>query len=111
MKNLAKAFRTNATDAETKLWQQLRAHRMAGYKFKRQVVIEPYIVDFVCIQEKLIIEADGGQHSESERDKLRDEFLQKCGYRVLRFWNHEILNEIDAVLEKIHNELTKPRSQ
>jgi len=103
MKSLARDLRKQATDAEQMLWKYLRAHRMAGFKFRRQVVIEPYIVDFVCLEARLIVEADGGQHLEQvEEDLARSRFLESLGYQVVRFWNHEILGDIHAVLEQIH---------
>ena len=106
MKSLARKLRKEATDAELMLWKYLRAHRMAGYKFRRQFVIEPYIVDFVCLDARLIVEADGGQHLEQVADDLkRSEFLESLGYKVVRFWNHEILCDIDNVLERIHDHL------
>ena len=111
MKSLARQLRRQATDAERMLWKHIRAHRMAGYKFRRQVVIEPYIVDFVCLEAKLIVEADGGQHLEqAEDDSKRSLFLESLGYRVIRFWNHEILGDIDAVLERIHGYLIEAPS-
>ena len=98
----ARQMRGRASDAERLLWRHLRARRLNGYKFRRQEVIEPYIVDFVCLEAKLIVEADGGQHIEQEGyDCKRSQCLQAMGYRVLRFWNHEILNETQAVLEQI----------
>ncbi len=106
MKSLARKLRHQSTDAERMLWKYLRAHRMAGYKFKRQVVIEPYIVDFICLEARLIVEADGGQHLEQvERDVKRSLFLESLGYKVVRFWNHEILGDIHNVLEQIHSYL------
>ena len=106
MKTLARNLRKQATDAELRLWQHLRGRRMAGYKFRRQITIEPYIVDFVCLEARLIIEADGGQHSEQmEDDQQRTAYLQKNGYQVMRFWNNEILNQTDEVLEQIHRHL------
>ena len=94
------------TDAERILWYHLRARRLAGFKFRRQLVIEPYIVDFACIEAKLIVEADGGQHGEQEiADAERTAFLNRLGYRVLRFWNHEILTDTEAVLARIHSTL------
>ena len=106
MKHLARKLRQQATDAERILWRYLRAHRMAGYKFQRQVVIEPYIVDFVCMEARLIVEADGGQHLEQVEDDLkRSLFLESLGYKVIRFWNHEILGDIQIVLERIHGYL------
>jgi very-short-patch-repair endonuclease len=98
----AKALRRNLTDAEQKLWYHLRAHRFVGRKFKRQKPLGCYVVDFVCLEEKLIIELDGGQHAESVAyDQERDSWLRSQGYTVLRFWNNELLNEMESVLEKI----------
>ena len=106
MKSLARELRQQATDAERMLWKYLRAHRLAGYKFRRQVVIEPYIVDFVCLEARLIVEADGGQHLEQAADDLmRGVFPESLGYRVIRFWNHQILCAIQTVLEQIHSSL------
>lgn len=98
----AKSLRTNQTDAENRLWYQLRAHRFMGLKFKRQKPIGRYIVDFVCIEKKLIIELDGGQHADQmEYDKVRDDAFKADGFSVLRFWNNEVMQEMEAVLEKI----------
>jgi very-short-patch-repair endonuclease len=111
MKSLARKLRQQATDAERMLWKHLRAHRMAGYKFRRQVAIEPYIVDFVCLEARLIVEADGGQHLEQvEGDLKRTVFLESLGYKVIRFWNHEILGDIHTVLERIHGSLIEAPS-
>ena len=98
----ARALRRQSSDAEKTLWVHLRARRLNGYKFRRQVVVESYIVDFICVEAKLIIEADGGQHTEQKTyDAVRTARLEHLGYRFLRFWNHEILGELDAVLERI----------
>ena len=98
----AKSLRAHQTDAEERLWYYLRAHRFMGLKFKRQKPIGNYIVDFVCFESRLIIEADGGQHAENAaHDRRRDHYLQSQGFTVLRFWNNEILKETDAVLESI----------
>ena len=106
MKFLARKLRQRSTDAERMLWKHLCAHRMAGYKFRRQVVIEPYIVDFICLDARLIVEADGGQHLEQAEDDLkRSAFLQSRGYKVIRFWNDEILTDTHIVLERIYNNL------
>jgi len=96
-------LRRNMTDAERLLWKHLRAHRLNGNKFRRQQPIGPYIVDFVHFAEHLIIECDGGQHNESSSDRRRDAWLQQQGFRVLRFWNHEILNETESVLTSIYD--------
>ena len=111
MKSLARKLRHQSTEAERMLWKYLRAHRMAGCKFRRQVVIEPYIVDFVCIEARLIVEADGGQHLEQVGDDLnRSIFLESLGYKVMRFWDHEILCDIHTVLERIYSYLIEAPS-
>lgn len=97
----AKALRQNITDAEQLLWRHLRAHRLNGQKFRRQQPIGPYVVDFVHLGAKLIVEADGGQHSQSESDVVRDEWLTSQGFKIMRFWNNDILNNTDAVLTAI----------
>ena len=98
----AKTLRRNLTDVEQKLWYHLRAHRFMGRKFKRQKPLGRYVVDFICLEEKLIIELDGGQHSENlEYDHERDSWLRSQGYTVLRFWNNELMNETESVLERI----------
>ncbi|UUY08478.1 DUF559 domain-containing protein [Pseudomonas sp. J452] len=97
----AKHLRTHMTDAEARLWYHLRGHRFMGLKFKRQKPIARYIVDFVCLECFLIIELDGGQHVEQRQlDEVRDGYLQERGYRVLRFWSHQVLGEMAAVLER-----------
>jgi len=98
----AKTLRSNLTEAEQKLWYHLRAHRFMGRKFKRQKPLGCYVVDFICLEEKLIIELDGGQHAENlEYDQERDAWLRSQGYTVLRFWNNELMNEMESVLERI----------
>ena len=88
-----------------KLWFALRNRRLDGFKFIRQDTIGPYIVDFVCRERRLIVEADGGQHAENQKDRVRDAFLSAEQYRVLRFWNHDILQNIDGVRDAILAEL------
>ena len=100
----ARYLRRNLTDAETKLWNKLR-NRQLGYKFRRQVPRGSYIVDFMCAERKLIVEVDGGQHYDSEADKVRDTYLRTQGYRVIRFWNHEVLGNIEGVLQELLSEL------
>lgn len=98
----AKDLRSRSTDAERLLWSQLRAKRLDGYKFRRQQPIGKYIVDFVCFERKIVIELDGGQHSEPERkayDKERDDWLETEGYNVLRFWDNEVLLNMRGILE------------
>ena len=99
---LARSLRKTASDAENQLWRELRARRLNGFKFNRQVSLGSYIVDFVCLEIGLIIEADGGQHLEQQaHDEARTRWLQANGYRVLRFWNDEILLRLPDVLEQI----------
>jgi len=101
-------LRQNQTEAEAKLWSRLRAHRMAGVQFRRQHAVSNYIVDFCSPRRKLIIELDGSQHLEqAEYDSERTEYLEAKGYRVLRFWNNQVMNEIDTVLNVIWIELNK----
>ncbi|MBV8063016.1 MAG: endonuclease domain-containing protein [Nevskia sp.] len=99
----AKELRKQPTDAELCLWYHLRAHRFLGLKFTRQRPIGPYIVDFVCYERSLIIEVDGGQHNDQtlETDSIRDEWLKAKGFRVLRFWNNDVLTNTESVLESI----------
>jgi len=102
----ARYLRTTSTDTEQHLWYYIRGRRLGKYKFKRQVFIGNYIVDFVCLWKKLIIELDGGQHSEKTYyDEKRTTFLESQGYKVLRFWNNEVLAETENVLEIIFHEL------
>jgi very-short-patch-repair endonuclease len=99
----AKALRSNQTDAEQRLWYHLRAHRFMDLKFKRQKPIGRYIVDFVCMERRLIIELDGGQHSEQvANDEQRDTWLRSQGYTVMRFWNNEVMQQLEGVLEQIN---------
>ena len=107
----ARTLRRQSSDAESVLWRHLRARRLMGYKFRRQVVIEPYIVDFVCLEAGLIIEADGGQHSAQQSyDAMRTIRLESMGYRVMRFWNHEVVGELQGVLDQIRAALIEAPS-
>ena len=101
----ARRLRRDATDAELKLWNRLRARTINGFKFVRQEPIGPYFVDFLCRQQRLIIEVDGGQHATDKRDAVREQWLVARGYRVLRFWNNDVLGNIDGVLEVIADAL------
>jgi very-short-patch-repair endonuclease len=101
----AKELRKNSTDAERALWKQLRAHRLVGYKFRRQQPVGRYVVDFVCFEKQVIVELDGGQHAEQVAyDAERTSWLQARGFRVLRFWNHETLQNIEPIVEVILKE-------
>jgi very-short-patch-repair endonuclease len=98
----AKSLRSNQTEAEQRLWYHLRAHRFMDLKFKRQKPIGRYIVDFVCVERLLIIELDGGQHAEQVGyDQQRDAWLRGQGYTILRFWNNEVMQQLEGVLEQI----------
>ena len=98
-------LRHNMTDAERLLWFHLRAHRLSGHKFRRQHPIGPYVVDFVHLPARLAIEADGGQHASSNSDTQRDAWLMAQGFRVMRFWNDQILTDTESVLRAIWNAL------
>uniref|UniRef100_Q07IF7 DUF559 domain-containing protein n=1 Tax=Rhodopseudomonas palustris (strain BisA53) TaxID=316055 RepID=Q07IF7_RHOP5 len=101
----SRELRLNQTDAETALWNRLRNRQLCGQKFVRQEPIGRYICDFVCRARHLVVEVDGGQHADSNRDKVRDQYLVEQGYRVLRFWNNEVLSNIEGVLVVISQEL------
>jgi very-short-patch-repair endonuclease len=97
----AKRLRRDATDAENKMWQLLRGRRLVQFKFRRQTPVDGYILDFVCLERKLAIEVDGSQHFESATDAMRDTILGREGFRVLRYWNNDVLQRPNAVLEDI----------
>ena len=98
----ARDLRRDSTDAEHWLWQRLRSRRLLGCKFRRQVPIGPYIADFVCQEHRLVIELDGSQHqAQRDYDDRRTKFLETQGYRVLRYWNNQVLQQGQAVLESI----------
>ena len=104
----ARELRRRATAAERHLWQRLRARQLDGAKFRRQVPIGPYIVDFACLSSRIVIELDGGQHAElehSRRDKRRDRFLEARGFRVLRFWDNDVFTDMDGILSVIRDAL------
>ncbi len=101
---VARKLRRNSTDAEQRLWSHLRARQLQGAKFVRQFPIGPHITDFACRDASLAIELDGGQHS-VEADAPRTQVIEAFGYRVLRFWNHDVLQNTDGVLEAIRQEL------
>ncbi|MGC5839932.1 MULTISPECIES: endonuclease domain-containing protein [Mesorhizobium] len=100
----AKSMRRAMTDAELKLWNELRAHRLMGMSFRRQVPIGPYIADFACSTHRLIVEVDGSQHADaehSERDEARGAYLKSSGWTILRFWNDDVIRDIDNVCQHI----------
>lgn len=105
-KHKAVALRHKMTPAETKLWRYLRNDQM-GVSFRRQHAIGPFIADFCCIKTKLVIELDGGHHLEQEMyDSDRTEYLRSRGYKVVRFWNNEVMNDIEGVIMKIQESLS-----
>ena len=104
--SLQRKLRRGMTDAERRLWGALRLQQVGGHKFRRQHPFGDYILDFVCLERRLVIEVDGGQHQEmQEEDQARTEVLEKAGFRVLRFWNNEVLEQLDSVMERIWIEL------
>jgi very-short-patch-repair endonuclease len=109
----ARTLRASSTEAEQKLWSRLRKKQLRGFQFRRQYSIGPFFVDFVCLRARLILEVDGSQHADQEElDESRSEFLRTNGYKVMRFWNFEVMSEIDSVVERIEEELARtPRAE
>ena len=110
-RRFARIMRGDPTDAEAKLWWELRDRRLDGIKFRRQFPIGSYIADFVCLDAKLILELDGGQHSASRYDAVRDAELKARGFRILRFWNDEVIRELNAVCDTIIAFVRDPKAQ
>jgi very-short-patch-repair endonuclease len=107
----ARGLRSTMTDAEERLWMRLRGDQISGHRFRRQVPIGPYVLDFACRKARLAIEVDGGQHATASlEDDRRTAWLTSRGYRVLRFWNNQVLTETDAVLESIRTALGAQQS-
>ncbi|MFZ5842588.1 MAG: endonuclease domain-containing protein [Pseudomonadota bacterium] len=104
-RNRARQLRKSMTDAERLLWRELRNPENFSAKFRRPCPIGPYVVDFVCLEQRLIIEVDGSQHQQSDHDVQRTEWLEKNGFRVLRFWNNEVMQNRSAVCEVIWQSL------
>lgn len=100
----SRGLRKNATDAERKLWSVLRARQLNRFKFRMQVEIDDYIVDFLCAERRLVIEVDGGQHTQ-ERDARRTAYLESQGFRIIRFWNDDVLQNLDGVWAMIEEAL------
>ena len=106
---VSKKLRQQSTEVEKRLWSSLRSKQMCGFKFRRQQQIGNYIVDFVCLEKGLILELDGGQHAiDLERDKQRDDWLRSEGFEVVRFWNTDVFENIEGILEAIRNRLSAP---
>ncbi len=104
----ARTLRKSMSEAEWKLWHELRKRQVGGHRFRRQHPIGPYVVDFVCLEHRFVVEVDGGQHSEPEQvehDTRRTEWLAREGYRVFRVWNAEVFNNLDGVVATIWAEL------
>jgi very-short-patch-repair endonuclease len=99
-------MRRKPTDAEARIWRLLRDHRLANFKFRRQVPFQNFILDFVCFERRLVIEIDGGQHTSSETDAARDAVLIAEGFQVARYWNNDVLQRPAAVLEDILEKLS-----
>jgi very-short-patch-repair endonuclease len=107
-RRFARRLRNAATDAERRLWQGLRVRQVAGFRFNRQVPLGPYVVDFLCRKARLVVELDGSQHIErSAYDLSRTLALQAMGFRVIRFWNDDVLLHTEDVLAEIHRQLAK----
>ena len=109
-KSRARTLRKSLTDVENKLWSQLRGRQVSGVKFRRQHPIGPFIVDFCCVERGLVVELDGSQHAErNAADERRTRLIERSGYRVLRFWDNEVLINLYGVLERISEALEDPR--
>ena len=105
----ARQLRNEMTVAEVRLWTRLQRGQIDGHTFRRQVPIRPYVLDFLCVKSRLVIEVDGGQHSTAgEKDDRRTTWLDERGFRVLRFWNNEVLQETDGVVARIREALATP---
>jgi very-short-patch-repair endonuclease len=110
--SFARGLRRTSTDAERKVWQLLRSRTLAGYKFRRQQPIDSFVVDFCCLRSRLVIELDGGQHAEKiEYDQRRTDYLVGQGFRVLRFWDHEVFENQEGVLSQILQAVSAPSPQ
>jgi very-short-patch-repair endonuclease len=98
----ARELRRNDTDAEAKLWNALRARRLGGWKWKRQVPWGPYFLDFLCVEARVVVELDGGQHADQfAYDARRTAYIERSGLRVIRFWNHAVLTNLEGVCDSI----------
>ena len=108
----SRKLRKNMTDAEKQLWKILRAKQLEGFKFRRQTPIDTYITDFVCLEQRLVIELDGGQHANTAMyDAKRTRYLESQGFRILRFWNNDVLQNPEGVVKTILRQLQYPPTQ
>ena len=105
---VARGLRKQSTDTEQYLWRHLRGRQVEGFKFRRQQPVGRYVVDFMNLEKKVVIELDGGQHAVDPSDKMRDEWLRGEGYEVLRFWDNQVFSNLEGVLEKIRDTLLTP---
>ena len=106
---LARQLRQSWTDAELRLWQLLRNRSIGKHKFRRQHPVGPYVVDFICLEQKLVIEVDGSQHTDRvKQDKKRTAYLEAQGFRVIRFWDNDVLMQTESVMQAIFDSLTGP---
>ncbi len=107
-RDTARNLRASATEAEQKLWSRLRTKQLDGFQFRRQYSIGPFFVDFICLEADLIVELDGSQHADQkEQDESRSAFLRSYGCRVLRFWNFDVISDVDSVVEQIAETLRR----
>ena len=109
IRDFAKKMRREPTDAEAKMWRLLRDRRLAQFKFRRQVPFQNFILDFVCFEKRLVVEIDGSQHADSERDTAREAVLLAEGFRIARYWNNDVLQRPAAVLDDIFAKLEVQR--
>jgi very-short-patch-repair endonuclease len=107
LRGYAKSMRQEPTDAEAKMWRLLRDRRLSTFKFRRQVPLDRYILDFVCFEKRFVVEIDGGQHATSTTDEVRNRFLAAQGFEIARYWNNDVLKQPTSVLEDIFAKLTR----
>jgi very-short-patch-repair endonuclease len=108
LRRIARRLRNQSTDTERKLWRHLRDRQIGGFKFRRQHPVGRYVVDFVNLEKKVVVELDGGQHAIDRGDKIRDDWLRSEGYQVLRFWDNQVFSDLEGVLETIRDVLLTP---
>jgi very-short-patch-repair endonuclease len=108
IRHFAKKMRRESTDAERAMWYLLRDRRFASFKFRRQAPFQNFIIDFICFERRFVVEIDGSRHADSKRDAARDAILTADGFRVVRYWNNDVLQQAPAVLEDILAKLAEP---